>query len=382
MKKNNLANQPLQLLGGISVRKFLSTYWQKKPLLIRQAIPGFTGVTGLSSRQEMLQWVCEDEVESRLIEQVKGAWKLTRSPLTKNVQKRARTSPWTVLLQGVNTLLPEGDALMRQFNFIPSTRLDDLMVSYATDGGSVGPHFDSYDVFLLQGMGKRHWQISAQKDLDIIEGAPLRILKQFKTQHEWVLEPGDMLYLPPKYAHHGVAQGECMTFSIGFRAPAYEEIASHFLNHIQDNLCIEGRYADPDLSAQKHPAEISADMLDKVEQVLKKIQWKRADVAEFIGCYLTEPKTHIFFDAPEQPLSPARFRQKIGKTGIKLDLRTQMLFHKDCVFLNGEPYVATRDDLAWLKALADHRMLPSLKPSSDAAEAVLYEWYCDGFLHP
>ena len=196
------------LLGGLSPRIFLRDYWQKKPLLIRAAVPGFNG---LLERDELFALARDEDVESRFIAHDASGWQFERGPLPGSLLKRPKSKPWTVLVQGLNLLLPEADALMRRFSFIPYARLDDLMVSYATNGGGVGPHFDSYDVFLLQGTGRRRWQISAQKDLSLLDGAPLRILRNFVPEQEWVLEPGDMLYLPPHYAHDGVAEGECTT---------------------------------------------------------------------------------------------------------------------------------------------------------------------------
>ncbi len=243
---------------------------------------------------------------------------------------------WTVLVQGVNHHLPGAAALLRHFAFIPYARLDDLMVSYAPKGGGVGPHFDSYDVFLLQGSGHRRWQISSQTDRSLIEGAPLRILRDFKVEQEWVLEAGDMLYLPPHYAHNGVAEDDCMTYSIGFRTPSYQELAEQFLVYLQDRIEVDGMYADPDLKAQRHPSEISAAMVHQTEQAIRQLRWDKEDIANFLGCYLSEPKPHIFFDAPESPMSVAKFHLAVHKHGMALDLRSLMLCHAGWIFMNGE----------------------------------------------
>jgi len=229
------------LLGGLSPTRFLREIWHKRPLLIRNAIPGFAG---LLSPAEMRQLACRDDVESRLIRGSGSDWQLDHGPFRKSDFRRLPETEWTLLVQSLNQFLPEADALLARFNFIPHARLDDLMASYAVPGGSVGPHFDSYDVFLLQGQGHRRWQISTQTDLALIDDAPLKILRRFKAEDEWVLGPGDMLYLPPHVAHYGVAVDACMTYSIGFRAPAAEELAHGFLMHLQDTLALEGRYAD------------------------------------------------------------------------------------------------------------------------------------------
>jgi 50S ribosomal protein L16 3-hydroxylase len=368
-------NAPLQLLGGLSPKQFLADYWQKKPLLVRQAVPGFQG---LLNRDEMFQAARRDDVESRLISREGGLWDLSRGPFTTR-DLRARKHPWTVLVQGLNLMLPSADALMQQFNFIPYARLDDVMVSWATDGGGVGPHFDSYDVFLLQGMGQRHWRIGAQKDKTLVEDLPIRILQNFKPSHEWVLEPGDMLYLPPQYAHDGIAVGECMTYSIGFRAAPAQELADGFLTFLQDRLCLDGRYADPGLAPAKHPGEVGSDMIEQVAAILDRIRWDKAAVRDFLGEHLTEPKPHVFFEPPAKLLSESRFVAAAVKRGIRLDARTQLLFSGNCFYLNGEKLEGVEaGHRSALRQLADQRCITA--PAPDFA-AQLYGWYGDGFIH-
>lgn len=274
------------------------------------------------------------------------------------------------------------NTLMQQFRFIPDTRLDDLMISYATDTGGVGPHFDSYDVFLLQAHGQRRWRIGKQKDLTLIKGMPLKILKNFRAQQEFILEPGDMLYLPPHYAHDGIAVGECMTYSIGFRTPSYQELGEAFLQFMADSIELPGRYADPHLNPTIHPAELSKAMLSRVAAEINKIRFRDDDIAVFLGEYLSEPKPNVFFVPPEQPLSLARFAQSARKRGVILSLKTRMLYKGKHLFINGESFTVTRVDKPALIRLADHRRLDGLavsKASSDALEA-LHAWYCDGWL--
>jgi 50S ribosomal protein L16 3-hydroxylase len=289
-------------------------------------------------------------------------------------------SPWTVLVQGVNHALPSATALLEHFNFIPHSRLDDLMVSYAPKGGGVGPHFDSYDVFLLQGYGHRRWQISQQEDRSLIPGAPLRILQNFVVEQEWVLEPGDMLYLPPQCAHNGIAEDDCMTYSIGFRTPSYQELAEQFLVYLQDHVCVDGMYADPDLKTQAHPSEISTPMLQQVEQAIRQIQWGKREIADFLGSYLSEPKSHIFFDPPARPATPVRFAQLSQKSGVALDLKSQMLCHEGSVFMNGEAHKVSKEGYRILRELADHRRLPPGQPLPAAVQELLYQWYTEGYI--
>jgi len=370
-------NTPLPFLGGLTAEQFLRDYWQKKPLLIRQAFPTFKG---LLDPQELIELACSDDVQARLVRQMRGKWKLQHSPFEPEDFEGLK-SPWTVLVQGVNHFLPEGAELLKHFNFIPHARLDDLMVSYAPKGGGVGPHFDAYDVFLLQGLGHRRWQISTQADQTLVAGAPLRILKDFRVEQEWVLEAGDMLYLPPQCAHNGIAEDDCMTYSVGFRTPAYQELAEQFLVYLQDRIDVPGMYADPDLLLQMHPSEISAAMLDQVEAAIRQVRWDREDVANFLGCYLSEPKPHIYFDPPEAPLSLEQFAARVTSHGLSLDLKTQMLCHGGVVFINGESEPTPTELYGLLRQLADNRELPPAPLPAEAAE-LLHRWYEDGVLRP
>jgi 50S ribosomal protein L16 3-hydroxylase len=370
------------LLGGLTPQQFLDDYWQKKPLLIRGAVPGFTGLPHLRDRASMLALAARDDVESRLVARDGDAWTIGRGPFPKRQFSRLGGSRWTVLAQGVNLHVPGGDELMREFAFIPYARLDDLMVSYAVDGGGVGPHFDNYDVFLLQGIGRRRWRIGPQRDKRLIEGLPLKILQHFKPRHDWVLEPGDLLYLPPQWAHDGIAEGECMTWSIGFRAAPTQELAEQFLVHLQDTVQLAGRYADPGLTRQAHPAEIGKPMIDQVEAMLRKIRWNRNTIRDFLGSYLTEPKPHVYFDPPQKPLSLSRFQVSCSKRGLRLDPRSQLLFAGRSFYMNGEPWAPSAADRPALRRLADRRELETLQGLSNAAAELIYGWYLDGFLTP
>lgn len=369
----------LPLLGGLTVSEFLRDYWQKKPLLIRHAFREFNGCL---DPQQLLALACTEDVQARLVTQRRGKFELRHAPFEPEDLDKLGKTKWTVLVQGVNHYLPEAAALLKHFAFIPHARLDDLMVSYAPKSGGVGPHFDSYDVFLLQGSGHRRWQISAQADRNLIAGAPLRILRDFRVEQEWVLEAGDMLYLPPHYAHNGIAEDDCMTYSIGFRTPAYQELAEQFLVYLQDRITVDGMYADPDLKTQKHPSEISAAMLHQAGQAINKVRWDKEDIANFLGCYLSEPKQHIFFDAPERPLSSAKFRQALQKHGAKLALKSQMLCHASWIFMNGEEHRVNERDYLLLRTLADERESPALKDCSSGTLELLYQWYLDGYISP
>ena len=365
------------LLGGLGAQRFLAEYWQKKPLLVRQAVPGFNG---LLSRDELFDLACDPDVESRHVSFKDGSWTLQRGP-QKPARLRGKRHPWTVLVQGLNLWVPAGDELLHRFDFIPQARLDDLMVSYAVDGGGVGPHFDNYDVFLLQGSGQRRWLLSDQQDRTLVEGAPLRILRNFQPEHDWVLDPGDMLYLPPHWAHNGIAIGECTTYSIGFRSPSAQELGTEFLGWMQERLCLDGLYADPDLQLQANSAEIAPQMVDQIERMLNGIRWSRADVAAFVGSYLTEPKSHLFFDPPEMPLKRKAFERALARHGCALDPRTLLLFSEAGFFLNGEALAVAADLQPALAGFAHQRRLAAGTTPAPALADLLYDWYCDGYLH-
>jgi 50S ribosomal protein L16 3-hydroxylase len=375
-QRSQLAAQ-LSILGGMTPDRFLKEYWHKKPLLIRQAIPDFKP---LLSRDELFEMAQSDDVESRLITHFNNHWELGHGPFGK--LPGLKKKEWTLLVQGVNLYHEAADQLLQQFRFLPDARLDDLMISYATDQGGVGPHFDSYDVFLLQAHGKRHWRISAQKDLRLMEGMPLKILSDFTSEEEWVLEPGDMLYLPPQYAHDGIAQGECMTYSIGFRAPSFQELGEGFLQFLAESIDLPGRYADPNLAPSKRPAAISGDMLEQIAARLAEIRFDEQDITIFLGEYLSEPKASVFFDTPAKPLSFERFSSHMHKKGIRLSRKTRMLHAKKYVFINGESFAVKRDDFKVLSMLADQRILPGEQASqiSQDVHESFYQWYLDGWL--
>ncbi len=380
-KPQNLHLQPLTLLGEISIDTFLKEYWHKKPLLIRGAIPNFEGFL---TPNELAGLACEEDVQSRLVSYQKKQWKLEQGPFPEKRFAKLPERDWTLLVQSVNHHMQEGNDLLQQFNFIPHARLDDLMVSYAPDGGGVGPHFDSYDVFLLQGCGQRLWRMSEQKDLSLVAGAPLRILQSFHSEQEWTLSAGDMLYLPPHVAHWGIAIGDCMTYSIGFRAPSAEELSGEFLNYLQMRRELLGRYSDPDLTVQSHPAEISASMIKKVDSILDGLKWNEEDVARFLGQYLSEPKSHVVFEPPPS-MTLKTFCKRIALDGIKLSYKSQLLKAQDSFYLNGEVLEVDPDSVDLMMKLADGRQLSSdeLSEAVKAHENLvdqLYDWYLAGWL--
>jgi 50S ribosomal protein L16 3-hydroxylase len=366
------------LLGGLAVERFLAQYWQRKALLVRAALPQFEG---LFSRAQLFALAARDDVESRLIVRHGRRYALEHGPFRAAHLRRLPARNWTLLVQGTNLIDRRADALLRRFAFLPYARLDDVMVSYAAPGGGVGPHFDSYDVFLLQGFGRRRWRYGAQRDLTLRPGLPVKILQRFTPAHDVVLSPGDLLYLPPRYAHDGVAVEACATYSIGFRAPAHQELAEAFLDHVRDTLDLPGRYADRGLHASAHPAHLDAATVRRLASPLARIRWRNADVARFIGCFLSEPKPHVTFEPPA-PIAPRMFAARARRAGVRLDPRTQLLYDAREVYVNGasmRPGARTR---AALRRLADARALDraALQRAPAGLFDVLHDWYAHGYL--
>src|SRR6266851_4839460 len=277
-----IAAMRMQLLGGLSGEKFLSQFWQKKPLLVRNAITDFKGVV---QAPELFALSLRDDVVFRRVGRHRGAWHVHQGPFSRTRIARLPKSGWTLLVHGLNLELPEADALLRRFRFLPYARLDDVMVSYAAAGGGVGPHFDSYDVFLLQGEGHRRWQVSSnmsrQRDQTVDPALPVKILSRFRPDAEYTLNGGDMLYLPPACAHDGVAVDACTTYSIGFRAPSAQELGTAFLDWMRDSIALEGRYADPSLAPTTEPARIDRGMQERCSAMLAGVRWSETMVSRF-----------------------------------------------------------------------------------------------------
>lgn len=364
-------------LSGLTAGQFLRRHWQKKPLLARQALPEYAA---LLNRSTLLRLAMRDDVQSRLVLRERGRWQVEHGPFTRRTLANLPQTGWTLLVQGVDQVLPAAKKLLLEFSFVPYARLDDIMVSYAPPGGGVGPHFDSYDVFLLQLAGTRRWRVGSQRDLALLENAPLRILRRFRPQREWLLHPGDMLYLPPRLAHDGIAVDDCLTCSIGFRAPSAQELGVRFLEFLQDRVALKGIYRDPGLGLQEHPSQISPAMIAQLREMLTRIDWNERDIAQFAGQYLSEPKPHVVFDPPQRPLSHRVFAGRAARHGVRLALKTQMLCHGRQIFINGECCTAGAAAARLLLQLADRRCLPPHAGVGAEALRWLYQWYRAGYI--
>jgi len=310
-----------KLLGGLTAAEFLDRYWQKRPLLIRNAIPGFE--LGLDA-DELAGLACTYDAESRLILEKPGgrSWEVRHGPFEPEIFRDLPDSHWTLLVQDVEKHVPRLAALLGRFRFVPDWRVDDLMVSYAAAEGSVGPHVDQYDVFLLQASGRRRWRVQSEPPAEerLVPGLELRILENFDPDEEWLLGPGDMLYLPPGIPHHGVAAESCLTCSIGFRSPGYREMLSGYLDHVIRRTDALLHYADPDLRPQGNPGEITPNSLERVRNILRD-HLSRADESldRWFGAFITEPKERFQDRTREASLTLAELRAALegGQTLLR-----------------------------------------------------------------
>lgn len=385
------------LLGGISPAQFMAEYWQKKPLLIRGALPGLLPPVALTKLKRLSRL---DDVESRLIWREDNQWFMEQGPF--DHLPRATEKEWTLLVQGVDLHDDAASDLLHQFNFVPAARLDDLMISYAADGGGVGPHVDSYDVFLIQAHGNRRWRYGAQKDLSLLPDLPLKILANFTPEFDEVLEPGDMLYLPPHLAHDGVAVGNCMTLSVGFRAPDAATLARGMLEAASDQIAarsgagqsafaspplhgpsLKKRFKDPKQPAVETPSALPKRLVEATCDAVKKLKFDRKLAKRYLGCWLTEPHPLAVFEPAKRGTKLPNKLEDLAEGQWRLDRRTRMLYDEKVLYINGE--VASLKAKVLLRLLANNRSLDSkalkAKPKAEDVLACLNEWTMNGWLH-
>lgn len=368
---------PTQLLGGLSPALFMRRHWQHKPLLMRAAWPLETPPL---TRTELFGLAANADVESRLVCRTGSRWTVRQGPLPRRSLPPLRQGGWTLLVQGVDLFVDAAHEMLRPFRFLPDARLDDLMISYASDGGGVGPHVDDYDVFLLQLQGRRRWRIGRVADDQLIEGAPLKLLRSFEPSQEWMLEPGDMLYLPPRWGHDGVAVGACMTASVGFRAPLANEVAHALMLGTADEAVETSEerilYGDRAAAATATPGLIPVAM-----QAFARAAWQRATrdpnaLERALGRWLSEPKPRVWFE-------PGRRASALGTRSLELNRRTRMLYDARHVYINGESLRASGRDAQCLRRLADARVLPpsEVRRLSKAAREIVQQWLASGWIH-
>jgi 50S ribosomal protein L16 3-hydroxylase len=359
------------LLAGLTPREFMRRHWQRRPLLVRNAIPDFVPPT---SRAQLFALASRDDVESRLVVRTARRWSLVDGPLSRRTLPPLGRKGWTLLVQGVDLHDEAAHRLLQAFRFVPDARLDDLMISWASDGGGVGPHADSYDVFLLQAAGTRRWRIARRFDAALDERAPLKVLRNFVPEQEYFLELGDLLYLPPNWAHEGVAMGgDCMTCSIGMRAPQRGSFAAELAQRLGETYDDALLYRDPGQAATTAPAAIPPALARFAADAVRRLASRPEAVARALGEVLSEPKPRVWFEAPTTPWRPG---------AVALDRRTRMLYDARSVFINGEAVRVRGADAALLRRLADERRLDAgaVRGASAAARALLAQWFAAGWL--
>ena len=368
-------NSPLPLLGGMTPAAFMRRYWQKAPLHLRAAWPG---VAPPLPRAALFALAGSDDVESRLVRRDGAAWQVRHGPLPRRALPARHTPGWTLLVQGLDLHVRAAHEMLQRFRFMPDARLDDLMISWASPGGGVGPHVDSYDVFLLQVQGHRRWLVAPPGDTAFIDDLPLKILRHFEPVQEWLLGPGDMLYLPPGWGHDGVAEGgDCMTCSVGFRAPSAGELARELLQRLAEDEAAPGTlYRDPRQAATATPGAIPLALQDFARRAMERQLAQPGWLARALGEVLTEPKPRVWFDASAQaPIHRG--------SALHLDAGTRMMYDAEHVFVNGEAFRARGRDAALMRQLADQRQLPAadVRRLGRAAQSLVGEWAAAGWLH-
>jgi 50S ribosomal protein L16 3-hydroxylase len=351
-------------LGGMSLETFLSEYWQKKVLLIRHALPQIESPV---DADVLAGLACEETVESRLIIKDGETWALQHGPFSDEIFSTLPESDWTLLVQAVDHCVPKAAELLELFNFIPRWRIDDLMMSYANSGGGVGPHFDNYDVFLVQTCGQRKWEVGGIYDdsSSIRENLPIKILNDFQATDTWVLDPGDILYIPPGVGHNGVAQGDgCITCSVGFRAPSHSEILREYTDYLGDKLTESLRYKDYDLTPQGNTGEISARTIEKIEQILSAYAQDTDAISDWFGRYITTPKyqqvSDLEFHQSEHTYSAAELKSHLASNYCLVRNESSRFAFKaaakhNTLFVDGK-YIETHPDSSKLVELLCSRI--------------------------
>ncbi len=368
--------QPLSLLGGLTPARFMRGHWHKTPLLVRQAAPAIEPPV---SRAELFALATRDDVESRLVVRDGRQWSMRPGPLPRRALPPLSKPNWTLLVQGLDLHVDAAHALLSRFCFVPAARLDDLMLSYAGDGGGVGPHIDSYDVFLLQISGRRRWRYGRCARPLLRNDVPLKMLRRFEPTESHLLDPGDMLYLPPGWAHEGTAVGaDCMTASIGFRAPTQAELARVLLERLADNGGDgpSARYRDAAQAATARPGAVPAALRHFAQHALARAIAEPGAVDRALGEWLTEPKPQVWFDADRSVALRAG-------AGLVLDRRTRMAYDEQQIFINGESFRAAGRDATLMQRLADARALtaPEVRAFGAGTRGLIAEWMSAGWLH-
>jgi 50S ribosomal protein L16 3-hydroxylase len=344
---------------------FLRDHWQQRPLLVRNPWSEWRNPL---EPEELAGLACEPDVESRLVLATEGTWSLEHGPIPEQRFARLGDREWTLLVQAVDHHVPDVAALIEPFRFIPDWRIDDVMVSYAADGGGVGPHFDRYDVFLIQGQGRRRWRIGARCDesTPLLPHDDLRLLADFEATDEWILEPGDILYLPPGVAHDGIALGEdCMTYSIGFRAPSRRDLIGLWAEEAVAQLTPDDRYTDPGLQSQRNPGEISRKALARLQAMVAETLLDKNGFVRWFGRHCSARKYPEVDWRPDEAVTRADLRAALSE-GAELERNPASRFAfiagqpgSLLLFVDGQCYECHAEAAAFAETLcAQHRLIP------------------------
>lgn len=374
--------QPLPYLGGLTATEFLRDYWQKKPLLVRNAFPE---LAYRLSPEDLMELSQEEGVEARIVlEHGKQPWELRKGPFSEKQYKQLPDSHWTLLVQAVDHYLPELADYLEHFSFLPGWRIDDIMISYAVQGGSAGPHYDMYDVFLIQGIGQRRWQLGQMCDenSERVEGTALRILQNMERHFDEIVNPGDLLYVPPGMAHNGIAQNECTTYSIGFRAPVLGQMLDRLVEAVFESASGQQLFTDADRTAISRPAALEPEDIERLRQQILPLLSDDELFARTLGTFLSEPK-YDDYEPMGVEMKLEEIRQTINNgTLLRRDPASHILYTLNqnsvaALFINGQEVPFSEEHSAFIQLLADNRRIEakSLEAWLNNDEALI--WLAD-----
>ncbi|MCD6061699.1 MAG: hypothetical protein K0S16_2010 [Moraxellaceae bacterium] len=377
-----MSDSPLPHLGGLTAAEFLRDYWQKKPLLVRNAFPELAYRLSDEDLKELAQ---EESVEARIVlEKGKTPWELRKGPFDAKALKALPKTHWTLLVQAVDHYLPALADYLAHFAFIPDWRIDDIMVSYAVEGGSVGPHFDQYDVFLIQGFGNRRWQLGQHCDENSprVDGTPLRILQQIDVHFDEVVNPGDLLYVPPGMAHFGVAQNECTTYSVGFRAPSLAHVLERVVDAALEAAGSNRLFTDAGRAATAHPAALAEADLEALRAQVLTLLDDRDTLRHALAPFLSEPK-YDDYEPQGEELSLAEIREALAAGAVlRRDPASRCLYtlkdgRPDELFVNGRKEWFPPALVDFVQLLADQRQLAADQLAPWLADEDALHWLAD-----
>ena len=363
-------NKKLKHLGNLAPKKFLKDYWQKQPLLVRDGLDHtFLDLT----LDDLIRHSQDPKCPTRFIRKEGSRYFVRYGPVSQKFIKSLPNRDWTFLVQGINCVDRRAAALLQKYSFLPYARLDDVMVSFSAPGGGVGPHFDSYDVFLVQGDGRRTWQVSSQHDGQLIGNSDLKILKNFSSEGYCTLEKGDILYLPPHFAHHGVGDSDAFTFSIGFRAPDFTKLKVDFLDYLDNKKLIEKMYEDPNILPTKYPGKIPDKLVRDTNQILEKLRWNKDDIRIFLGENLSMSNDDQD-DASPKTITWKTFWSGLHKGLYEVNRSIRMMYSGNYFFIAGQTFTLENETIGDFKRIADSRSIGKPRSLHNETKKILFEF--------